>query len=74
VDLPAILAGVAAIVSAVGGTIMAIREVRRRERRDANRTIRLMENYLNDCQAENVELHREIHRLRVREADQGINE
>lgn len=70
-DLAAIFTGVAAVVTGVGGVTLAIREVRRRERRSANNTIKTFENDLNACQAENVKLHRYTYLLRTRLADEG---
>ena len=73
VDLAAIFTGIAAIVTGVLGVTIAIREVRRRERRSAQSTIRDLEHDLNECQAENVNLHRYTHRLRTDMADGGLD-
>jgi regulator of replication initiation timing len=68
----ALITGVAAIITGVGGILLAIREVRRRERRSAQRNIEEFEHQLNECQAENVKLHMWNYGLRTRLADEGI--
>lgn len=73
-DLAALFTGVAAIVTGVGGITLAVREVRRRERRSATATISAFEHQLNECQAENVRLHRHNYDLRTRLADEGIDD
>lgn len=70
-DLAAIFTGIVALVTGIGGIVVAIREVRRRERRAATANMRAYEHDLNQCQAENVKLHQYTYVLRTRLADEG---
>jgi len=73
VDWAAVATGIGAIVTAVGGITLAIREVRRRERRAATKTINALEDDLNECQTESVALHRQVYALRKWLADRGLD-
>jgi len=72
VDLAAIFTGIAAIVTGAIGVALATKEVRRHERRSAQRVIEELEHDLNACHAENVDLHRFTFELRQFLADHGF--
>lgn len=72
-DVTSILPGIAAMLTTVGGTLLVIREFRRRDHRASNREIEMLSGDLDRCRAEELRWRSYAHRLRQRLADEGIS-
>jgi hypothetical protein len=72
VDLAAILTGIGAILTAAGGTVLVIREFRRRDRKAANQEIESLSSDLHRCRAVHIKWRGYAFELRERLADHGL--
>jgi DNA gyrase/topoisomerase IV subunit B len=72
VELTAIITGVAAIITTCFGVRFAIREARRRERRQAAHELSDLGDELADCRDHDVIARAYAHELETSMADQGV--
>lgn len=71
-DWTAILTGVGAILTAAGGTVLVVREFRRRDRVLANREIEEFSHELHRCRQVHVKWRHYAFELRTQLADAGL--
>lgn len=73
IDLAAWITGVAGIVTAAGGVLLAVRAVRAKERKAAKQEIDELGTMLAEERAAHLECERHAHELRLRMAQHGWN-
>jgi hypothetical protein len=72
VDITAIIAGVGAILTATGGTLLVVHEFRRRDHLAANRQRELLSDDLAECRDELVRSNQMTFEMRQRMAEHGV--
>lgn len=72
-DLTAVLAGVGAILTAAGGTVLVVREFRRRDHAAANSEIQMLANDLHVCREQLVNQSRHVFTMRQQLVDNGLD-
>lgn len=72
-DLTAVLTAVGAVLAAVGGTWLTVREFRRRDHVAASDEIHLLGEDLHECRERLVEVERHLFRTRAKLAQHGID-
>lgn len=70
-DLAALVTGIGAIVAAVGGVVLIVREFRRKDHKAGNAERSLLVDDLAACRDALVEMRRYVHDLRQTMADLG---
>jgi len=71
-QLAAWIAGIGAVLAAFAGVRLVIRETRRKERVDAQRTVSALEQSLNACHNDSINWRQYVFTIRARCADAGL--
>ena len=72
-NIVALLTGLAGIVTAAGGILLAVRAVRDKERRAAKEEINTLQLLLDDERKQRIDSELATHRLKLRLAQHGLN-
>lgn len=72
-DLTTVIAGIGAILTAAGGTVLVVREFRHRDHLSANREIEMIGGDLHECRTRLLACSRQIFALRTTLIEHGID-